>query len=291
MKRRKFVQSAALATVGAALLPSIPGYALALRDSSIGIQLYTLKDIIRKDVKGTLKQVADIGFRELETYGYADGKIFGMPYADFNSMVSDLGLKIISGHYGTGQASPGMKGSLVNDWERAVEDAGKAGQKYMCIAWLHPNERKTLDDYKKVCDLMNKANETCKKAGVTFAYHNHDFEFVSLEGKIPYEVMCEALDPSVALELDIYWSTFANFDTVELFKKYSGRIHLWHVKDMDREKRERQTDVGSGSIDYKAIFKAADVSGMKHFFLEQEYFSGPQLDAITNGYKHLRSFV
>lgn len=290
MKRREFIQQTTLATAAGLVLPSLMSCATA-KEQAIGIQLYTLKDIILKDVKGTLQQVADIGFKELELYGYGDGKVFNMPYVDFHKMVSDMDLSVVSGHYLTGQAFPMMKGSLVNEWERAVEDAQKIGQKYMVIAWLHPDERKTMDDYKKIVELLNKANETCKQAGITLGYHNHEFEFVELEGQVPYYVMAQELDPSVALELDIYWSTFAEVDAVEIFDKYSGRIHLWHVKDMDKAQRNLQTDVGSGSIDYKRVFEAAEKSGMKHFFLEQEYFTRPQIDAITSGYAHLKSIV
>jgi sugar phosphate isomerase/epimerase len=290
MKRREFIQQTTLATAAGLVLPSLMSCATA-KERAIGIQLYTLKDIILKDVKGTLQQVANIGFKELELYGYGDGKVFNMPYTDFYKMVSDMGLSVVSGHYLTGQAFPMMKGTLINEWERAVEDAQKIGQKYMVIAWLHPDERKTMDDYKKIVELLNKANETCKQAGIALGYHNHEFEFVELEGQVPYYLMAQEMDSSIALELDIYWSTFAEVDAVELFNKYSGRIHLWHVKDMDKAQRNLQTDVGSGSIDYKHVFEAAEKSGMKHFFLEQEYFTRPQIDAITSGYTHLKSIV
>jgi sugar phosphate isomerase/epimerase len=290
MKRRTFIQQASYMATGTIFIPGL--LSCANRSAqSVGIQLYTLKDVISKDVRGTLKKVADIGFKELELYSYSGGKIFGLPYNEFNTLASDLGLTVVSGHYSTGYGAPDMKGTLANDWERAVEDAKNAGQKYMAIAWLHPHERQTLDAYKKVCALMNQANEVCRQAGVILAYHNHEFEFEPVEGRIPYDVMCEELDESVALELDIYWSTFAHFDTLELFKKYSGRIQLWHVKDMDRNKREQSTDVGSGSIDYKPIFKAADISGMKHFFLEQEYFTTHPMEAIAKGYSHLRGII
>jgi sugar phosphate isomerase/epimerase len=290
MKRRDFIQQTTFTAAAGLMLPSLLSCATA-KDRAIGIQLYTLKDIILKDVKGTLQQVADIGFRELELYGYGDGKVFNMPYAGFHKMVSDMGLSIVSGHYLTGQAFPMAKGTVINEWERAVEDAHKIGQKYMVIAWLHPDERKTLDDYRKVAELLNKANETCKQAGITLGYHNHEFEFVPVEGQVPYYVMIRELDPTVVLELDMYWSTFAEVDAIELFNTYSGRIHLWHVKDMDKTQRNLQTDLGSGAIDYKRIFEAAEKSGMKHFFLEQEYFTRPQIEAITNGYSHLRSIL
>jgi len=291
MRRRTFIQNTMLATTAGILMPSLVSCAPAAAQKSIGLQLYTLKDIILKDVKGTLKQVADIGFSALEAYGYNDGKAFGLLYQDFISMVNGMGMKVVSGHYSTGQAFPGMKGTLVNDWERAVEDAHKAGQEYMILAWLHPDERKTLDDYRRVGELLNKANEVCKQAGVKLGYHNHEFEFVKLEDQVPYDVLVNELDPSIILELDMYWTTFAEVDAFELFKKHTGRIHLWHIKDMDKNDRKLQTDVGSGSIDYKPVFAAAQQSGMKHFFLEQEYFTKPQIEAITLGYNHLKTIV
>jgi sugar phosphate isomerase/epimerase len=291
MKRRTFIQQSAMATAGGILLPTLMSCSPGTKSTSIGLQLYTLKDIILKDVKGTLQQVANIGFKELEAYGYGDGKAFGLPYKDFISMVNGMGMKVVSGHYGTGQVSPGMKGTLVNEWERAVEDAQKAGQEYMIIAWLAPDERKTLDDYRRVSELMNKANEICKQAGVKLGYHNHEFEFVKLENQVPYDVLISELDPSVILELDLYWTTFAEVNTLDLFKKHAGRIHLWHVKDMDKQERKLQTDVGSGSIDFKPYFAAAQLSGMKHFFLEQEYFTKSQIEAIKLGYNHLKTIV
>lgn len=290
MKRRKFIQNASTAMVGSMMLPSLMSCAKT-SDTPIGIQLYTLKDIIGRDVPGTLKKVAEIGFKELELFGHMNGKVFNMPYADFNKLANDLGLSIVSGHYRTGRERPDNKGTLINNWDVAVDEAHRAGQKYMIIAYLESFERKTLDDYKAVCDLMNKANEVCKSAGITLGYHNHEFEFVPVEGKVPYDVLAEGFDSSIVLELDIYWSTFAKVDASELFKKYSGRIPLWHVKDMNKEKREQQTDVGSGSIDYKSVYQQKSVSGLKHLFLEQEYFAGSQIDSITNGYKHLRGFV
>ncbi|MBX2962930.1 MAG: sugar phosphate isomerase/epimerase [Cyclobacteriaceae bacterium] len=288
MNRRDFVLQTSLAAAGSMIMPSLMACNTE-KERPIGIQLYTLKDIILKDVKGVLQQVSSIGFKELELYGYSDGKVFNMPCRDFRSMTNDMGLTIVSGHYLTGQTMPMMKGTLINEWERAVEDAATMGQKYMAIAWLHPDERKSLDDYKRVSDLMNKANETCRKAGINLGYHNHEFEFESLEGQVPYDILVSNLDSSVVLELDIYWSTFAEVDALELFREHSGRVHLWHVKDMDKQDRKLQTDVGSGSIDYKSVFSGAQQSGMQHFFLEQEYFTRPEIEAITLGYNHLKT--
>ncbi len=291
MKRRTFIQQVALASASGLVLPSVYSCQAGATGRPIGIQLYTLKDVILKDVKGTLKKVADIGFKELEMYSYGNGKALGLPYADLVKMANDSGLTIASGHYDTGGLFPDKKGTLTNNWEQAVDDAVKAGQEYMVIAWLHPDERKSLDDYKRLAEMMNKANELCKQAGVKLGYHNHEFEFIKLDDQVPYDVLVNELDPTVILELDMYWTTFADVNTLELFKKHAGRIHLWHVKDMDKQDRKRQTDVGSGSIDYKPVFAAAQQSGMKHFFLEQEYFSIDHFAAIEKGYRYLRTIT
>lgn len=286
MNRREFVRTTALASTGLLL------YSCGVRENvtkPIGLQLYTLKDIIKDDVQGILKAVAGIGFKKLEAYSYADGKVFGsLPYAEFIKMVNDLGMQVTSGHYGTGQVYPDV-GTLSTGWEMAVEDAAKAKQEFMVIAWLAPEERKSLDDYKRVCELMNTQNEVCRKAGIKLSYHNHDFEFVALEDQIPYDLMLKELDPSISMELDLYWINFAGFDALEYFKKHPGRFDQWHVKDRDKVDTSKQTDVGSGSIDFKPIFAAAGQSGLKHFYLEQEFFVGPQLDSITKGYKYLES--
>jgi sugar phosphate isomerase/epimerase len=289
MKRRTFVKLTGAAIASA---PFVSCTSAAGKAKMLGIQLYTLKEVFSKDIPGTLSLVAKTGFTEVEAYGYSDGKIFGMPYADFSKQANDLGLKVVSGHYLTGQAQPEMIGTLVNDWERAVADAKAAGQAYMVIAWLHPEERETLDGYKKVVELLNKAGETCKQYGLRLAYHNHDFEFMDMGGTVPYGLMLKELDPSlVAMEMDLYWVKLAGKEPLSYFENYPGRFELWHVKDMDKEQRDKNADVGSGAIDFKPIFAKREQSGLKHFFLEQESFVNPLDISIKNGYEYLSKIV
>lgn len=293
MNRRTFIERSALAVGGMSLASLYSCSAPATTTKkAIGIQLYTLREIFEKDVMGTLKLVADTGFTEVEAYGYDNGKIFGVSYSDFAAEVKRLGMKIVSGHYGTGQSSPDRVGTPVNQWEKSVADAKAAGQEYTTIAWLDENERNSLDAIKRTCEIMNKAGEISKQYGLRMAYHNHAFEFEKVEGEVLYDVMLKELDPSlVAMEMDLYWVVFGGQDPLTLFKNHPGRFELWHVKDMDKVDRAKNSDVGSGSIDFKPIFAAARQSGMKHFFLEQEYFTGPQATSITNGYAYLKSIV
>ena len=288
MKRRQFIQTSAVAASAAMVLPSFS----FLEKQQIGLQLYTLRDVILSDVKGTLKQVSDFGYKKIETYGYNDGMLFGFKSKEFSDLVNGLGMKITSGHYGTGQSKPNAKGTLVSDWERAVADAKEAGQEYMIIAYLDKTERKSLDDYKKVCELINKNAVVCKQYGMRLGYHNHAFEFDKLEGEVPFDVMLNALDSKlVSMEMDLYWMVSADQDPLQYFDRYPGRFEQWHVKDMDKADRKRNSIVGTGSIDFKSIFARATQSGMKNFYIEHDTFSGLSIDSVREGFKNLSKMV
>jgi sugar phosphate isomerase/epimerase len=292
MKRRQFIQTAAAASA-AALIPS---FALAAPKRKIGIQLYTLRDVIFKDVQGTLKQVADFGYQELELFGYNDGKVFGKPVSEVAKMVKDMGMKITSGHYVTGLISqpnkPASVGTLVNGWEQAASDAKILGQEYMVIAYLQKDERKTIDDYKKVCELINKNAEICTKYGMRIGYHNHDFEFEPIDGQVPYDLMLKELDPkSVSMELDLFWATYANHDPIKLIADHPGRFEQWHVKDMRKEDRKLNADVGTGTIDFKAIFAKAKESGFKHFYIEHDTYPVSSIESVKADAQNIKAII
>jgi sugar phosphate isomerase/epimerase len=280
MRRRKFIQSSAAAVAGMIAIPSL---AEAAADRKIGIQLYTLKDVIEDDPKGILKQLASFGYTELETYGYKDGKLYGLSNAEFGKEVKSLGMQTISGHFGIDL--------LRNDWERTVADAKVLGQSYMVVPWL-PEPDRTEDGIKAVCETINKASETCKKYGMRMGYHNHDFEFKESGGKLLYDVLLSELDPKlVSMEMDLYWIISAGYDPLKYFAKYPGRFEQWHIKDMDKEVPTRNTEVGRGSIDFKSIFAKAKLAGMKHFYVEQEYFAGRSIDSAKVCIDNLRKIT
>jgi sugar phosphate isomerase/epimerase len=283
--RQEFLRLGALA-VSAAILPSMNVFAAAPKQ--VGLQLYTLREAMGKDADGTLKKVAEIGYKEVEPFGYNDGKFFGKTPKEFSALLKDLGLKAPSGHYMSGKTMPNMKGSLTNEWQRAVDDATAIGQKYMVCAYLFPQERTKLDDYKMFAELFNKSAETCKKAGIQFCYHNHDFEFQEMDGQLPYDILAKGTDSKlVQFELDLYWATFAKQDPVELFKKHPGRFPLWHVKDMEKTAERAFAPVGTGSIDFQRIFDAKKTAGMTHFFVEQDVCKLPPLESIAISYKNI----
>lgn len=281
MKRREFIQTTSLAALGAATLSSFS----PVNKKKIGLQLYTLRDIIGQDVKGVLTKVASYGYKELEAYSYNDGKIFNMPYLEFTNLVKSLGMEVTSGHHllGKSESTKMMKGTVMNGWEKAVSDSKASGQKFMVVAFLIPDER---NDYKGVCEALNKAGEVCNKYGIRLNYHNHDFEFEQFDGQVAYDFMLKELDPKlVGMEMDLYWVNVAKQNPLDYFKKYPGRFEQWHVKDMDKIDPKKQVDIGTGRIDFPSIFAHAKMAGLKHFYVEQEAYPISSINSVEKNIK------
>lgn len=277
--RRSFLKQTSLLSVAAFVDPSF-----LANQHKIGVQLYTLRDQISKDPKGIIKKVAALGYNEVESFGYSDGKYFGLTATEFAALLKQNNLTHPSGHY--------MLTALSHNWDKAIADAKTAGQQYMVLAYLLDTERKTIDDYKKIAVQINKAAEACKKAGIQFAYHNHDFEFIDMNGQHGYDIFLKETDANlVKFELDLYWIEKAGKDPVEMFKQHPGRFPLWHVKDMDNTEKKSFTEVGSGVIDFKKIFAASKTAGMKHFFVEQDVCPGPPLESIEKSINYLKKNI
>ncbi len=281
MDRRKFIQTSSLAAAG---LMMIPAFAEAKKKRAIGLQLYTLRDVIKSDVKGILTKVAAMGYTESETYGYKDGKLFDMPVAEYGAFVKSIGLKTVSGHYGIDM--------IGNGWEKACDDAKLLGQSYVVVPWMDKKYYSSLDELKKTCDALNKAGEVAKKYGLQFGYHNHAFEFEMVGDKTVFENMLELLDPKLVVwELDIFWVVNAGHDPVKYFEKYPKRFPLWHVKDMDKTNRNNNADVGTGTIDFKMLFTKAKQSGLKKFFMEQETYPSTPMESTKNSIDYLKTIL
>jgi sugar phosphate isomerase/epimerase len=289
ISRRKMIQALAGVTAGSLLFHDALA-AVKKASHPVGLQLYTLRNEIGKDAAGTLKKVAELGYKEVESFGY-NGKFFGMEAKSYRETLSSLGLSSPSGHYMYGNfGNKQIPGTILHGWDKAIEDAATAGQKYMVVAYLMPDERKSLDDYKKIAADLNKAGEACKKAGIELCYHNHDFEFQAMDGTLPFDILMSQTDSKlIKIELDLYWAVKANHQPLDLFKKYPKRIELWHVKDMDNTDKKFFTEVGSGTIDFTSIFKAAKKSGMKHFFVEQDQCPGSPFVSIEKSIGYINT--
>jgi len=287
LTRRSLLKQMALITGGSMLLNE--SFALQAPSKKVGVQLYTVRNLISKDAVGTLKKVAALGYQEVESFGY-NGKFFGMTASEYKTVLSDLNMAPVSGHYLYGNfGNKQIPGTVLYGWDKAVEDAAALGQQYMVIAYLMPDERKSLDDYKKIAADINVAAEKCKKAGIQLCYHNHDFEFEQINGQLPMDILLKGTDASlVKIELDLYWATKANQDPISFFKNNNGRVALWHVKDMDKTDKKFYTEVGNGVIDFGSIFKNAKASGMQHFFVEQDECPGSPLDSIEKSIGYIK---
>jgi sugar phosphate isomerase/epimerase len=286
--RRSFVKSVALLSAGALLSPAL----LAAPKKYIGLQLYTVRDAMQKDPVGTLARVAKLGYNSVEGATYTGSqKFYGMTPAAFANVLQQNGLIMPSSHYRLGEEKEKGKpvqGTMLYGWDKAVDDAAAAGVKYMVCAYLSEAERGNLDHYKYVADQLNLAGERSKKAGIQLCYHNHDFEFMAQDGKLPYDLLLATDKDLVKMELDLYWATKAGKDPVALFKQHPGRFPLWHVKDMDNTPKHNFTEVGSGVIDFKKIFAHASTAGLKYYFVEQDQTPGSPFDSIQKSITHIK---
>ncbi len=240
--------------------------------SQFGIQLYTLRDVIPGDPKGVLKQLASFGYKQIESYEGAKGMFWGMGHTGFKNYMDELGMKIVSSHC-----------DITKDFEKKAAEAAEIGMKYLICPWKGP--QKSLDDFKRFADEFNQKGEICKKNGIRFAYHNHDYSFKAMDGQLPQDVMMNGTDPSlVDFEMDIYWVAAAGVDIEAWFKKYKKRFRLCHVKDRSKnpgtDNGMNSVDLGTGSIDWPTILKSAKKYGMQYYIVEQEaYPNGSSLEA------------
>lgn len=267
-----------------------------------GLQLFTFFNVIDDDVQGTMKKIADIGYKNIESAFSKKGGYYGMKPKEFQSMLKDLGLswkshhvlgapfklppgsKMPTGADGKPITIPPMR-NLRDNYQELVDEAAEGGVEFLVCANTPIN---TLDDIKNSITVLNKTAEAAKKAGLQFAYHNHDAEFRAVEGKIPYELFLTETDPNtVKMELDLAWAVKGGHDPVDLFTKHPGRFPLWHVKDLDKE-RNTILPVGEGTIDFKRIFAAASTAGMKYYFVEHDMPADP-FASITTSIRNLKN--
>ncbi len=267
-KRRDFIKTAGLAAAGLSLpfmgkSNFLNSFGTIKKESAFGIQLWTVKEDLATDTKATLKKLAGYGFNQIESFEGAQGIFWGMKNTEFKKYMDDLNLRIISAHCNN-----------TVDFERKAAEAAEIGMKYLICPWK--GAQKSIDDFKKFADEFNKSGEICKKNGIKFAYHNHDYSFKAIDGQIPQTVMMEGTDASlVDFEMDIYWVVAAKENPIDWFKKYPGRFTICHVKDQTMGATGIESCVlGKGTIDFSNILHEAKKYGMKHHIVEQEAFTG-----------------
>ena len=266
ISRRTFIQQAGAFASAAVVVNS-----QARRRYKLGLQLYTMRAAMARDVDGTLKRVAAMGYEEVETYGFDPERIafYGLPGKVFAQRLKDNNMTAPSGHYDLNRFASSSIDDLKRYVDRCVEGAHALGQTY--ITWPLVDEGfRTIDKLKIVAERLNLAGGQNKKAGLQLAYHNHDFEFVEQNGQIGYDIILKETDPAlVKLQMDLYWIAHGSKLTAnQWFKRQPGRFVMWHVKDMHKTSRD-YTEVGNGTIDFTRIWPDAALAGLKHFFVEQ----------------------
>jgi len=228
---------------------------------------------MRENVEQTLTRIAEIGYTEVEFAGY-----FERNASQIRSLLDDNGLTAPATHIDLV--------TLERDWARAADFASTVGHKYIVVAWIADNERRSLDDYRRISDRFNAVGERARTEGLMFGYHNHAFEFEQIDGQIPYDILVASTDPElVALELDLFWIIKGGGDPFVYFASQSGRIRMVHVKDMDRA--GNMVDVGKGEIDFASLFSRREQAGIEHFFVEHDQ-PGDPLESARASYDHLR---
>jgi sugar phosphate isomerase/epimerase len=266
--RRTFLTQAGLLSAGALLVPHLLS---AKPVKNVGLQLYSLRDQLPKDVSGVIAKVAAAGYKEVEPFGYSKKAGFwGLDPKAFNSLLKANGLTTPSGHYDMNQFFGSGK---TDNLEAYIEAANTTGQSHIIVPSINGEFIKTVDECKAVADKMNKAAEICKKSGLKLGYHNHNFEWRPIGDTTFYDTVIDNTDPKlVAMEMDIYWVVRSGKDPLELIAKHPGRYEFVHIKDMDKTKPGLNTEIGKGSIDFVKILSKAKEGGVKHFIVEQENY-------------------
>ncbi|MDF2430747.1 MAG: hypothetical protein JWP44_378 [Mucilaginibacter sp.] len=273
--RRDFLKNSGLLSAGIFLIPDWLT-AGSKPSNKIGIQLYTVRKEMLADAAGTLKQLAKIGYTEIESARSEKGNYYGLKPKEIKSITSDLGISLISGHV-----------HIDTDWQRSIDEAAEAGQPYLICSVL-PSAGQTVDNYKRSAEIFLNAGEVCKKAGIIFGYHNHSSEFEKVGQQTLYDVLLDQTEPAlVIMELDLGWVIASGADPGYYFDKYPGRFPLWHLKDMNTSLKQ-STEFGKGDVNVSGLFKNAEKSGLKHFFVEQEEYTHSAFESSRYDYNYLR---
>jgi sugar phosphate isomerase/epimerase len=272
-KRRDFLKTASalgsglvLSSFGAKLTGCKTGMASSAADRPFGLQLYTLRDVLPNDVKGTLQQVASFGYKQVEGYEGAQGIFWGMKNTELKSFLDGQGLTMVSTHC-----------DINKNFEQKADEAAAIGMKYLICPYL--GEQKTIDGYKAAAEKFNQCGDICKQRGMRFAYHNHDYSFKPTDGQLGQDVMMQNTNAdTVDYEMDMYWVINAGQEPMAWMKKYPGRFKLCHVKDRGAvpagSDKFESVDLGKGNIDYNRIIKEISGMGMEYYIVEQEAYAG-----------------
>lgn len=275
--RRNFIKHAANITLGTMALQSFSAVAPEPLLKKIGVQLYTFREAMNTDPVGTLKKIASLGIKEIETARSNKGNYYGLKPSEMQKICGDHNMRLRSGHV-----------HIDENWKATMNEAAEARQDYLICSTM-PTEGQTTDNYKKVAEVFNRAGEECKKLGIRFGYHNHDYEFASENGTVLYDVLLQNTDPQlVHMELDLGWVIASGKDPLDYFERFPKRFPLWHLKDMNLQSKE-STEFGKGALNIKQILANSHKSGLIYPFIEQEEYASTPFESMQHNMQYLRS--
>lgn len=297
--RRKFLKTSGL-SVAALAIGSHKLMAASDSGNYLAIQLYSVRDDMKKDPSATLKKLSDMGYRYVEHAGYSDRKFYGYSPTEFKKLLDGYNLQMPSGHVVmTAKDYDFSNNDFSNNWKNTVEDASIVGQKYLVSPWLDDSLRKNRKDFMAFMEVFNKSGELCRKAGLKFGYHNHDFEFTTMiEGQLLYDLILAHTDPAlVAQQLDMGNLYNGGYKAIDVARKYPGRFEMMHVKDeiLAKEGKEKyiSTILGQGIVGTKEVCDIGRTrGGTKYFIVEQESYQGgySPLQSCQEDYRIMKSW-
>lgn len=278
MKRRHFLRTAIVSSI--AVSSTFRALALSKNNryrNNIGIQLYTLRNELQADLRGTLKRVADAGYKQVEPYGFPNA-------LEMIDAAKECGLAVNSSHFAWESVTdPDKEG--VAPFEEILEKANEAGLSHLVVPYVHEGNRETLDDYKRLAENCNKAAVVARKAGIKLAYHNHSFEFEPKQGSVSgYDILMEEFSPEMMFEVDVFWVAVGGRDPLELIRNLKGRVSQLHLKDLKRRTKlpifgrvpeEAFKELGNGMIAIEPLIEAAETVGVEHCHVEQDQSPDP----------------
>jgi sugar phosphate isomerase/epimerase len=264
----------------------------------MGLQLFSIRRPLTEDLHGTIRKVAAVGYEDSETYGYNPENVayYGLKAADFKKLLSDHGMITTSGHYDFAQYFDKSDDEMRRYTDQCIEGALILGQRYITWPWLDPNSR-SIEKFKMLTGKLNRIGEQVTKAGLGFAYHHHDFEFIDHNGENGYDIVMRETDPKlVKLQMDLYWVMHSSkLSPAQLIDRQPGRFVMWHIKDMDKVSRD-YSELGNGSIDFTTILPHASRAGLQYYYIEQGgNFARDPLQSVTDSAayfkKHLEQYL
>ncbi len=287
MKRRTFLAKSATAVAGGVYLANVGCQSsetgsqnaageTARKLEKIGVQLYTIRSKMAEDFEGSIRKVAEIGYKEVEFAGYYNRKP-----EDVRALLDEVGLTAPAVHV--------QLPAVQNNIDQLIETAQIVGHKYLICPWVNIAQFATADSWKQLAADLNKAGEKCREAGLRFGYHNHDFEFEAVEEQLPFDILLAEADAAlVDIEIDLFWIAKAGHDPFKYFQEHAGRFKLCHVKDMTED--GNMVDVGKGQIDFSQIFAKSEQAGLTHYFVEHDRPEDP-FASIEASFNHLNALT